>query len=240
MRIGIIIPARYDSTRLPGKPLIEICGKTLIQRTWEKCNQVVDIETVAVATDDPRIAKHLSDIGANHFLTSSNCLTGTDRVAEANELLGLDLVINVQGDEPIIDPNSITEFVDFAKRNQESVTCACSDVLDQSEFESADVPKFVLGSDMKLIYASRAPIPGSKVGRLSGALKQVGMYGIPKAWLRKFVSVNGKTINEEIEDIEILRFIELGIPVMVTKIPAGSVSVDTHNDIQRVIKLLSQ
>lgn len=240
MRTGIIIPARYNSSRLPGKPLIDICGKTLIQRTWEQCTQAIGIDSVTVATDDERIAAHLSNIGAKYILTNSRHLTGTDRIAEANESLNLDLVINVQGDEPIIDPRSVSKFVNFARKNQESVTCACSHISDQSEFESPNVPKFVLSTNMKLIYASRAPVPGSKNGQFFNALKQVGIYGIPKTYLRKFSSHNSKTANESIEDIEILRFIELDIPVIATKLNSENISVDTSHDVDRVITSLRE
>ena len=109
-KVGIIIPARFQSSRLPGKPLIDILGKTMIQRTWEQCAKAFNQDHIYVATDDRRVADAVLGFGGKVVLTPESCPTGTDRVAEANASLGFDLVLNVQGDEPIIRPEDIQSY----------------------------------------------------------------------------------------------------------------------------------
>lgn len=236
--VGIIIPARYESSRFPGKPLSMIAGKTLIQRTWEQCTEVGNVDAVFVATDDPRIVNHLSDIGAESILTDRACLTGTDRVAEANEHLNFDLVVNVQGDEPIINPDTIAKFVDFAKNNNESVTVAHTRITDSTEHTSINVPKFVVSNNQKLIYASRSAVPRAKDDAPTVCFKQVGIYGLPRCYLREFYASKQKKPIEQIEDIEVLRFIEMGVPVLSKEVEGGNIAVDTSLDIHKVVDFL--
>jgi len=192
-RIGIVIPARYQSSRLPGKPLIDLHGKSMIMRTWERCVEALPSDKVFVATDSERIKKHCIGFGAQVIMTSDSCLTGTDRLVEANENLDLDLVINVQGDEPIIDPTEILEVIDFAIKNPGSVVNAVAAIHDKNEYLSRSIPKVAMSVSKKLLYMSRSPIPGSKSQNFEFAYKQICIYGFPKEALKVFKAHPKKT-----------------------------------------------
>lgn len=140
MRYAVVIPARYKSSRFPGKPLVDICGKPMIQHVWERCCEAVGNSKVYVATDDERIEFVVKSFGGSVILTSNDCLTGTDRLAEVNENLDLDFLINVQGDEPLIDPKNILKVVEAFKSSGQIVN-AMSRITSEEEFHSLTVPK---------------------------------------------------------------------------------------------------
>jgi len=238
-KIGIVIPARFDSSRLPGKPLIDLCGKSMIKRTWERCVKVLPSERVYIATDSDVIKAHCSDFTTQVIMTSKDCLTGTDRVAEANETLALDMVINVQGDEPIIEPDEILAVINYALENQGSIVNAFAVIDDESEFRSLTIPKVVMTPQKNLLYMSRAAIPSSKSAIFDFAFKQICIYAFPKEALKIFKSYGKKTPLESIEDIEILRFIELGLPVKMVEVSGRSMAIDVDNDVVKVRKIIS-
>jgi len=238
--IGIVIPARHQSTRLPGKPLINLAGKSMIQRTWEKCVKALPEELVYVATDSELVASHVSNFGGRFIMTSCQCLTGTDRIAEANKKLNFDLVINVQGDEPIIDPEDIKIVINFAQNNPGNVVCAISKVDNEEDFRSATIPKVAKSLSNDLLYMSRAPIPGSKDGGFHSAYKQICIYAFPKKALDFFSKIQEKTPFEYTEDIEILRFIEQGVGVKLVEVSGKSIAVDVESDIQRVLRIIKK
>jgi 3-deoxy-manno-octulosonate cytidylyltransferase (CMP-KDO synthetase) len=233
LKIVIIIPARYQSSRLPGKPLIDICGKSMIQRTYERCCQAMDSANIFVATDDDRIASHCSSNKINFLMTPSTCKTGTDRVFEASKQIAADIYINVQGDEPIINPEDIKKVIETSKNNPNKVINAMCPI-DELDFENPTIPKVVCRVDNRLLYASRAGIPVSKKLLYMRASKQVCIYAFPKKTLIDFSSVSKKTPLEDIEDIEILRFLELGYDVQMVEVSDTSLAVDVPNDIERV------
>ena len=237
-KVGIIIPARYESTRLPGKPLLDLCGKTMIQRTWEQCVKALPSSQVYIATDDTRIAEHVASFGGEWIMTSSACLTGTDRIAEANLTLDLDLVINVQGDEPIVDPKEIIEVIDFAQENPGCVINAVAEITKPEEYSSTSIPKVVMTEDDDLLYMSRSPIPGSKEATFHSAFKQICIYGFPRDALEMFASCTAKSRFELQEDIEILRFLEKGTAVKLVRVTGQSMAVDTEADVQRVREII--
>jgi 3-deoxy-manno-octulosonate cytidylyltransferase (CMP-KDO synthetase) len=237
--IGIVIPARYASTRLPGKPMIDINGKTMINRTWERCCQAMDRGQVFIATESDVIAEHVQDFGGNVIRTSAECLTGTDRVAEANQTLNFELVINVQGDEPIINPVDIAAVVKRALEMPDHVVNGCARITTELEFLSPSIPKVVFGVDGDLMYASRSPIPGSKDGNFYEAHKQICIYAFPKKYLSFFGVSQRKSFFEGIEDIEILRFLELGVKVNMVELSGKSFAVDTFEDLANVKKMLT-
>lgn len=238
MDIGIIIPARLKSTRLPGKPLIELCGKSMIQRTWECSIKALPKEKVWIATDDKNIADHVITFGGQVVMTSSSCLTGTDRVAEANGTLKLDIVINVQGDEPIIPHADICEIINVAKKNPKRILNAYANIYDSEEYFSKTIPKLVTNLNNDLLYMSRAPIPGSKSGGFKTAKKQICIYAFPKSELESFKEWGSKSAMEEIEDIEILRFLENGKNIKMVKVSGESIAVDTEADADKVRKII--
>lgn len=234
MDIGIIIPARYTSNRFPGKPLIDLHGKSMIHRTWIQCTKALVKDKIFVATDSAIIAEHVSGFGGQVVLTSSDCLTGTDRVAQANKQIGLDLVVNVQGDEPIIDPNDIEIVINASKTSGSKVVNGMSKITEESQFWSSMIPKVVFSVDGKLLYMSRAPIPGNKYGRFEFGFKQICIYGFKKEHLDWFGSFKSKSPFELQEDIEILRFVENGYEVEMVEVAGNSLAVDLPEDADKV------
>lgn len=229
---AIIIPARYESSRFPGKPLAEIHGKTMIQRVYERCVEAVGDKAVYVATDDIRIEQNVNSFGGQFVRTSTNCLTGTDRLAEANEKLSLDYVVNVQGDEPLINPKDISKvFLEMKSDSSSVINCYCE--LSDYERDMHSVPKVVISNSRKLLYMSRGGIPFDKLGNPNPMFKQVCIYGYSREHLKIFANSKSKQPNENFEDIEILRFLELDINVKMLKVDSGSIAVDTLIDLDR-------
>jgi len=237
MKYAVVIPARYQSSRFPGKPLVDILGKSMIQRVWERCCLAVEEELVYVATDSEKIRKAAEGFGAKVIMTSSTCLTGTDRLAEANQQLKCDFIINVQGDEPLIDPNVLCSVIDQFQKNG-NVTNAYCKINSEKEFRSLTVPKVVTSESGRLLYMSRSSIPLTKYDKYHSAYKQVCVYAFSKAHLEFFVSHPSKAPLEQIEDIEILRFLESDIQVDMVEVDAGSLAVDVPSDLDDVVNFL--
>lgn len=231
---AVIIPARYESSRFPGKPLVDICGKPMIRHVWERCCQAVGQHNVYVATDDVRIQSVVENFGGQVVITSLGCLTGTDRLAEANLKLNCDFIVNVQGDEPLINPNDINTVIQsFLKSG--NVTNAMCAITSEQEFRSFNVPKVTFSKSGKLLYISRSGIPQTKTGEYKFGYKQVCIYAFSKEQLAFFYSNKVKTRNEQIEDIEILRFLESDYIVDMVEVATGSLAVDTPEDIKPVL-----
>ena len=234
----IIIPARYQSSRFPGKPLIDLCGKPMIVRVWERCIKALDEDKVFVATDDQRIVDCCNLYGIQTLLTSSDCLTGTDRVHEAAQQITADLIINVQGDEPLLDPQDVVDVLKAAEEHPGKVINAMCPIANEDDFFSANVPKVVCRPDGRLLYMSRGAIPINKALQFVKAMKQVCIYAFPQSALDDFAKQAQKTALEQIEDIEILRFLELGYDVQMIKVSSSSVAIDDPADVDRVEKIL--
>ena len=234
MQPVLIIPARFESSRLPGKPLTMISGKTMIRRTYERCAQAVSPTSIYVATDDPRIADHCTGHGIQTVMTSPDCLTGTDRVAEAASKLGADYVVNVQGDEPIINPADIELLWNTALQHPDDVLNGYTKITAESDFRSRGIPKVVLRADGRLLYMSRGAVPNNKQDRFDFAFRQVCIYGFPNHLLQKFAGQAAKGAFEAIEDIEILRFLEMGEEVRMIPMSDASIAVDYPEDVDKV------
>lgn len=234
---AIVIPARYSSSRFPGKPLIDICGKTMIQRVWERCCKAVGQEKVFIATENIKIKKAVEGFGGKVIMTSIDCLTGTDRLAEANMRLDFDFIVNVQGDEPLINPDDIKKVIDsFIETGH--VTNGMTLIKSEEDFRSRTIPKVVTNKSGKLLYMSRSPIPVTKTNDLIVAYKQVCIYVFSREQLNFFASQDRKSPNEEIEDIEILRFIENDIPVSMVELQSSNIAVDVPSDLDKVLKII--
>ncbi len=238
MNFLIVIPARFKSSRYPGKPLADINGKSMIQRVWEKCVIAAGSNNVLVATDDERIINHCSENGILSVLTSDECLTGSDRVYEVALNNHADIYINVQGDEPMINPEDIKKVIEFSRKNNNNVVNAMCPIEEERDFISPNIPKVVTREDGRLLYMSRAPIPARKHYKFKSAMKQVCIYAIPRDLLLEYGSQKNKTSLESIEDLEILRFLEMGNEVLMIEIPASSIAVDIPEDLERVKKLI--
>ena len=240
MNYAVVIPARYQSSRFPGKPLVDICGKSMIQHVWERCCLAVGQELVYIATDSDKIKDECIGFGAKVIMTSSNCMTGTDRLAETNEQLNVDFVINVQGDEPLINPDDICKVIEAYKKEPSTIVNAMCKISNEEEFHSFTVPKVVVSETSKLLYMSRSPIPISKNAEFSIAYKQVCIYAFSKRHLEFFASHSAKTKLEQVEDIEILRFLENDIPVRMVNVSSSSIAVDVPSDVKKVIAKLQR
>jgi 3-deoxy-manno-octulosonate cytidylyltransferase (CMP-KDO synthetase) len=234
--IALIIPARFQSSRFPGKPLADIKGRAMINRVWDVCIEALSPDKVYVATDDDRIRSHCENSGIQVLITPSTCLTGTDRIFEAAKQIEADVYINVQGDEPLIKVEDIQRSVDYALANPQHITSAACKIQSEADFRNPNVPKVTTDQNNRLLYMSRAAIPTSKSLGYAGALKQVCIYNLPKEALLRFGNFEGKTPLEQIEDIEILRFLELGYPVQIIEVTSSSIAVDTPEDLERVRK----
>ncbi|MCG7536341.1 3-deoxy-manno-octulosonate cytidylyltransferase [Pseudoalteromonas sp. OOF1S-7] len=234
---AVLIPARYESSRFPGKPLVDLAGKSMIQRVWERCCKAVDASKVYIATDDDRIRSHVERFGGQVVMTSSDCLTGTDRVAEANQALNCDFVVNVQGDEPLIEPAHINLVIEKFKQTG-NVTNAMCPISSEREFRSLTVPKVVFSNSNRLLYMSRAGIPLSKSDEFKFGYKQVCIYAFSREHLEFFAGRGEKSRHEAVEDIEILRFIENGYEVDLVEVNAGSLAIDVPEDVERVLEKL--
>lgn len=240
MKSVVVIPARYKSSRFPGKPLAKIHSKPMIQWVWERCVAAVGEELVFVATDDSTIFETVESFGGQATMTPDSCATGTDRIFEFSKVIGADLYINVQGDEPLVGPSDIQSFVCSAQSNPDSILNGYAPIANAEEFFSLAVPKVVMRENGDLLYMSRSAIPGNKNQEFRAARKQVCVYSFPKKLLDRFGQHPGKTPLEEDEDIEILRFVELGIPVKMIPCASGSIAVDFPEDIERVEKLVNE
>ncbi len=226
--ILIVIPARYQSTRFPGKALADIEGKSMLQHVWEKCIQIMDASHVIVATDDRRILDHCKEKNIQVMITPKNCKTGTDRLYQVSLTRRADVYINIQGDEPLISPDDIKLVMNAAYSNPESVFNAMCPISLDSDFFSCNVPKVVARTDGRLLYISRAPIPTNKKHGFVSALKQVCIYAFPSDVLRSYGECIRKTELEMIEDIEILRILELGYEVQMVKVSGSSIAVEKY------------
>jgi len=236
----LIIPARYDSKRLPGKPLLDIRGIPMIVRTFNQCIKVVPRSKILIATDDKRIQKICELKNINTIMTSKKCLTGTDRIAEVAKKIKKDFYINVQGDEPICNPKDIKKIIEHAKKNPNQVINGFTEIKDKKQFYSPNIPKVVFDNDYNLMYMSRSAIPSNKKKQLIKAWRQVCIYSFSYKSLKNYTSVLKKTNLESIEDLESIRFLELGYKVKMLKMSNKSVAVDTKEDLLKVRKLVKR
>jgi 3-deoxy-manno-octulosonate cytidylyltransferase (CMP-KDO synthetase) len=235
----IIIPARAKSSRFPNKPLAKIAGVTMIERVWKQCKDTH--LPVYVATDTLEIKNHCESFGAQCLLTSPDCLTGTDRVAEsATYLKNEEFFINVQGDEPLVHPNDILLIAKKMIQDKNSVWNAFLKISNEEEFFSASVAKVVFNKKNELLYISRGAIPSNKNKKFSPSFKQICIYGFHRKHLELFSSEKIKSPLEEIEDIEILRFLEHGVKIRMEEIFNEGVAVDFPEDIKKAEELLAR
>jgi len=236
-----VIPARYASTRFPGKPLVPLLGRPMILWVADVCAEALGGANVVVATDDGRIHDVAAAAGYRVEMTSDRALTGTDRIAEIADRLGTDVILNVQGDEPLLDPADLVRIAEVKAAQPEMVVNGYHPLGPEEDPENPNLPKVVIDRDERLLYMSRCAVPGTKSGGPSTTttyLKQVCIYGFSVDDLRSFASVAGKGPLEAAEDIEILRFLELGRPVRMVRTSAASLAVDAPEDVAPVERAL--
>ena len=239
MNFIIVIPARYASSRFPGKPLVKIHGKTMLKRVYEKCCQAVAKKNIIIATDSKKITDHCKKESLNFIMTSKKCLTGTDRIAEVSKKIKKDFYINVQGDEPLIKVEDLKKIINYAKKNPNKIVNAMCRIKNRKDYFNSNIPKLVFDKSKNLIYMSRAAIPNNKKNQFIRSYKQVCIYSFPRKMLKIFSKEKIKTLNEKIEDIEILRFVDLGYKIKMIEVSKSSIAVDTKQDLKKVKKILS-
>ncbi|MGF1448638.1 MAG: 3-deoxy-manno-octulosonate cytidylyltransferase [Opitutales bacterium] len=236
MRSVAIIPARLRSTRFPEKPLAPILGQPMIVRVATIAAQALGRDHTYVATDDARIAEVVEAAGYAVVQTSPDALTGTDRVAEAAQSIDADCFINVQGDEPMLAPESIQSVAEAAQQYPEAVINAYAPIEPPEDPHDPNLPKCVMASDGRLLYLSRAALPAGKSPSQYPQThdKQVCVYAFRRSHLEVFATFGGKAPCEQYEDIEILRFLDLGVTVRMIRLPGNTIAVDRPEDVARV------
>lgn len=244
MKILGIIPARYASTRFPGKPLIDIMGKTMLQRVYEQTSKSKKLSSVVIATDDERISSHAQSFGAKVVMTKAEHPSGTDRCFEAYKNTGeeFDYIINIQGDEPFIDPSQIDLLANICDGNTELATlmikCNSHDVL----FDKGEV-KITLNTNNEALYFSRMVIPFIKGvdekewHKHFNYFRHVGMYAYRKDVLEKVTKLQPSSL-EKAESLEQLRWLENGFKIKCAETLHDSHCIDTPEDVEKVIKLM--
>ena len=236
----IVIPARFNSSRFPGKLLKKINGKSILNHVWEICVKASSQENVIVATDHEKIINHCKTKGMRYLMTSSSCLTGTDRLYEVSKKISSKIYINVQGDEPLLSHLELKKFIKFSLDNSSQVTNAMTKISRRSDFLNLNIPKVVTNEENYLLYISRSPIPTTKKGEFKSSNKQVCIYSIPKKAIKDFGERRKKSRLEQIEDIEILRFLEMGYKVKMYEVSKESFSIDTPSDLRKVRRIITE
>jgi 3-deoxy-manno-octulosonate cytidylyltransferase (CMP-KDO synthetase) len=236
-----IIPARWGSTRFPGKALHEIAGKPLLQHVWERCRCAKKLDRLIIVTDDFRIAEAAFDWGAEVAMTSANHASGTDRIAEvASKLKQFGHVINIQGDEPLIDPKLIDRLVRELQRDRKlEMITAAHPFEDPNDAESPHQVKVVLNNKGEALYFSRAAIPFVRdASTQSEHFRHQGIYGYRRDLLLRFVRWKTSPL-ERAESLEQLRALENGVKIQVVMTGSGSPGVDTPEDARTMERLMT-
>ncbi len=242
MKIIGVIPARYESSRFPGKPLADICGKPMIWWVYNQCKKVKELDEVYVATDDERIEKACKDLNMSVIMTSTSHKTGTDRIGEVAEKIPADLYVNIQGDEPLLEPETIRKaIIPFYTNKDLQISNLMTKITDPVDVVNFTVPKVITNKENIGIYLSRATAPYPKGSINYNYYKQVCVYGFTPQALKFYCDYGkkyGKAKIEAIEDIEILRFIENGYKVQYVEVDSDTVAVDTKNDLEKVREIV--
>ena len=250
MAVVAIIPARYGSTRLPGKPLADIGGKPMIQRVYESTYKAKILDRVLVATDDERVEEAVKSFGGEVMMTSKDHVSGTDRLAEAARKIRADLIVNVQGDLPFIQPETITRAVGPLRRDRSiPMGTVCTPIDVEEEWRSPNIVKVVRDAKGFALYFSRAaiPYPRNDVAQSqdSGAKKKIwgyrhlGLYVYRRDFLLKLARLR-PTLLEQAESLEQLRALVYGHPIFVADVNEQSVEVDTPEDLEKAEQYLRE
>lgn len=233
-RVVVIVPARYESTRLPGKPLADIGGRPMIQRVYERAAQARGVERVLVATDDERIRDAVRGFGGQVAMTGREHPTGTDRIAEVARGLDAEVIVNVQGDLPWLDPEMVSvAAAQLAADPALPMATVKTPIRARAEMENPNVVKVVTDRDDYALYFSRSPLPYHRDGTHGGVLgyKHIGLYAYRRDFLLRFTEL-APTPLERAEQLEQLRALEWGFRIKVTEVEAASIEVDTPRDLE--------
>jgi 3-deoxy-manno-octulosonate cytidylyltransferase (CMP-KDO synthetase) len=241
MKILAVIPSRFASTRFPGKPLIDIKGKTMIQRVFEQAKQCKSFADVIVATDDERIYNHVIEFGGKAMMTSEKHPSGTDRCAEVLSKIDqkYDAVVNVQGDEPFIQPEQLDQLIECFKNPKTQIATLVKKIDSTDDLLNINLPKVIFNKEMKALYFSRLPIPGQKLVDTEEWVKNhqyyrhIGLYGYRAQTLKEITLLPPSPL-ENIESLEQLRWLEAGYTITVSVTEFESIGIDTPNDLNKI------
>lgn len=238
-KTAVLIPARWASTRFPGKPLHPLAGKPLVQHVWERASKARGISIVVIATDDMRIAEAAFNFGAEVAMTSPKCVSGTDRCAEvAARLEGIERIINVQGDEPFVEPSLIGKLARALEKDPSlQMVTAATPFTPQEDPANPNAVKVVLTHDSNALYFSRSAIPYLRGAPAFPHLKHLGIYGYTREFLQRFVKWRPGKL-ETAESLEQLRALERGTVIRVIRTEHASIGVDTPADAEAAEALL--
>lgn len=243
MKTLCVIPARYGSRRFPGKPLALLAGKPLVQHVFERARQATQVDDLLVATDDQRILEAVQAFGGRAVLTSPHHCSGTDRVAEVAEMYPCSLVVNVQGDEPLIDPGDIDQVVEMLSQDpQVDISSLMVPIKEERELFDPNVVKVVVDAQGWALYFSRAPIPFPRDGwrYQSGVFfRHIGLYGYRRAALLKLASL-GPCPLEEVEKLEQLRALNAGLEVKLARTSYAGLGIDTPEELARLEEMMGR
>lgn len=238
-----IIPARFASTRFPGKPLADIGGKSMIQRVYEQASQAASLAKVVVATDDHRIAEEVERFGGHYALTRTDHQSGTDRCAEvAGHFPEFDTIINIQGDEPFIDPGQIDLLSSCFEVPEVKLATLVKKITEDVDILNPNIPKVVFNTRFQAIYFSRHPIPFVRNKDISAwsaqhqYYKHIGIYGYTAAALLAITNLSPSAL-ELAEGLEQLRWLENGFQIQTRITDQESIAVDTPQDLEKIIRL---
>ncbi|MBX2951829.1 MAG: 3-deoxy-manno-octulosonate cytidylyltransferase [Leadbetterella sp.] len=248
MKILGIIPARYASSRLPAKLLLEVNGKSILQMVYERCLQAKSLSDVVIATDSPLVEDHVRGFGGNVVMTSDKHPSGTDRCAEALKVMGgtinYDFVINIQGDEPLMDPENINRLSASFKITSE-ISSVCIKISETDTLLNPNVVKVVINEQQEAMYFSRAPIPHLReveIDRWVGQadyFKHIGMYGFRADILEKIVKLPLARLEAQ-EKLEQLRWLANGYKVKMVEVFSDGIGIDTEEDFLRLKQFLNK
>lgn len=244
MKILGIIPARFQSSRFPGKPLIDIAGKSMIQRVYEQCLKSSKLDKIVIATDDPRILDHVHSFGAKAIMTSTQHASGTDRCGEvAANFPDFDVFINIQGDEPMIDPSQIDLLCSCFDKTKTQISTLVKTIDKQEELYNENTPKVILNKNLEAVYFSRQTIPFLR-GKESNSwlenhtfYKHIGIYGFRKQTLSEIIKLPISSL-ELAESLEQLRWIENGYAIQTAITAIESQAIDTPADLSKLLAIL--
>lgn len=240
MKVIGVIPARYSSSRLPGKPLADICGKPMIWWVYNQVKQVKEFTEVYVATDDDRIAAACKEFDMPYLMTRTDTPNHIHRIWEVTEMIEADYYISINGDEPLISPDNIRQALPVTVINDRPFfQSVYREMHDPAEVMDIANVKIVLNKDGVCMYQSRYPIPCPKGSLMFTYKKAIGIECFNKLALDAFVAAP-MGVNEKIEDIDHNRFLEKGIPIYYKQIDSESLSVDTKNDLEKVRSIIQK
>ncbi len=244
MKVVGIIPARYQSSRFPGKPLIDLKGKSMIQRVYENAKKTKGLSQVIVATDDKRIYDHVISFNGEVMMTASSHTSGTDRCGEIAGSIEADVIINIQGDEPLLDPLQIEEIIKAFSSPDVKIATLATPKITLEDIENPNRIKVVLNNNNNAIYFSRSPIPNTyhankKEGKYFPFLRHIGLYAFKKDVLLELVKLE-KTILEQTESLEQLRWMYYNYPISVVQTTIETPNIDTPEDVKAVLEILER